>query len=157
MSTQRDIQLTVNGETHRLSVQPHETLVQVLRDRIGLTGTKLGCAEGECGACTVLVNGKAVNSCLTLAVRADGKEILTIEGVARNGQLDPIQAALIETGAVQCGYCLPGLILTARAMLNENPGCTEDEAKEYLRGNLCRCTGYVKLMQAIMSVAAAGK
>lgn len=147
------ITLTVNGDVYEMEVAPRRTLLDVIRDDIGLTGTKKGCDTGDCGACTVLLDGKAVNSCLVLAVDADGREITTIEGLARNGRLDPIQQAFIEYGAVQCGYCTPGMIMAARALLNHNPNPTEDQVRSAIAGNLCRCTGYVKIVQAIMAAA----
>jgi carbon-monoxide dehydrogenase small subunit len=147
-----EIKTTINGKTYRLDVPPNWSLAELLRRKLGLTGTKIGCETGECGACTVLVNGEPVNSCLMLAVEADGKEILTIEGLAGEGELHPLQKAFIEHGAVQCGFCTPGMILSAKALLDRNPEPTEDEIREALAGNLCRCTGYVKPMKAILSV-----
>lgn len=147
------INLTVNGELQKISVQPYESLLEVLRDKLDLTGTKYGCGTGECGNCTVLLNGKPILSCLTLAVAVDGKDVLTIEGLAKNGELDPIQKMFVEYGAVQCGHCTPGMVLTAKALLNENPNPTEEEVREYISGVLCRCTGYVKIVDAILAVA----
>jgi carbon-monoxide dehydrogenase small subunit len=147
------IRITVNGETHDLSVQPGETLLDLLREELGLTGTKRGCDNGECGACTVLLDGQPVNSCLVLAVEADGKEILTIEGLADGTQLHPLQEAFIREGAVQCGYCSPGMILTAKALLDEKPRPTEAEVKKAIAGNLCRCGAYQKIVKAVLSVA----
>lgn len=149
----RLIQLKVNGETHEVTVKPNETLLDVIRYKLELTGTKKGCDTGQCGSCTVLLDGKPVNSCLTLAIEARGKEILTIEGLARNGHLHPLQEAFIQEGAVQCGYCTPGMLLSAKALLDENPNPTEEEVKEAIAGNLCRCTGYVKIITAIMTGA----
>ena len=143
------IQLTINGVRRELDVRPNELLLNVLRERLFLTGSKYGCGIGECGACTVLLDGNPVLACLTLAAEADGHEILTIEGLARNGELDKVQEAFLEEGAVQCGFCIPGFIMTAKALLNENPKPTEDEIREYIKGNLCRCTGYVNIVKAI--------
>ena len=126
-------------------------MLDVIRYRLELTGTKKGCDTGQCGSCTVLLDGRPVNSCLILAIEARGKEILTIEGVAKNGQLHPLQEAFIQEGAVQCGYCTPGMLLSAKALLDENPNPTEEEVKEAIAGNLCRCTGYVKIVTAILT------
>ena len=147
------IELNVNQDTYSVAVKPNETLLDVLRDKIGLTGTKKGCDTGQCGACTVLVEGKPVPSCLILAVDVKEKEITTIEGVARESRLHPLQESFIEKGAVQCGYCTPGMILTAKALLDKSPNPTEQDIKEAIAGNLCRCTGYVKIVEAISSVA----
>ena len=149
------IQLTINGEVVDLLVPPNRTLLAVLREDLGLTGAKQGCDTGECGACTVLLDGLPVNACLVLAVLADGKQITTIEGLAQGEQLDPLQVAFHELGAVQCGFCTPGTILSAKAFLEENPNTTLDEVKQGLSGNLCRCTGYVKILEAVMAAAAA--
>jgi carbon-monoxide dehydrogenase small subunit len=149
----RSIQLTINNETYEVSVRPKDILLDVLRDQIGLTGTKKGCDVGECGACTILMEGDPVNACLVLAIEADGKEILTIESLAKDGQLDPLQQAFIDEGAIQCGFCTPGMILSAKALLDKNPKCTQDEIKEGISGNLCRCTGYVKIVKAIETAA----
>lgn len=146
----RLLKFRVNSDDYELFVEPWKTLVEVLRDELELTGTKIGCSSGICGACTVLVNGKAVKSCLILAHQANGKDILTIEGLGRDG-LHPLQQAFIDHFAVQCGYCTPGMILSARALLDENPDCTEENVKEALIGNLCRCTGYVKIVEAILA------
>jgi carbon-monoxide dehydrogenase small subunit len=143
------IKLTVNGEVYELLVEPNELLLDVLRNRLDLTGTKEGCGTGDCGACTVIVDSKSVNSCLMLAIEADGKEILTIEGLAKNGELDPIQKAFVNEGAIQCGFCTPGVVLSAKSLLDENPHPTEEEIKIWIAGNLCRCTGYVKIIKAI--------
>jgi len=150
------IELKINGEIHALSVKPNETLLDVLRDKIGLTGTKKGCDTGQCGACTVLLDGKPVPSCLMLAVDVKNSEILTIEGLAENGSLHSLQEAFVSEGAVQCGYCTPGMILSAKALLDQNPHPSEQEIKEAISGNLCRCTGYVKIIQAISCAAAKG-
>ena len=144
--------LKVNGEDYEIFTDPWKTLVRVLREDIGLTGTKEGCNTGNCGACTVLINGKAVKSCLILAAQAQDKDILTIEGLSRNG-LHPIQQAFIDHFAVQCGYCSPGMILAAKAFLDENPNPKEEEVKLHLTGNLCRCTGYVKIVEAVLAAA----
>jgi carbon-monoxide dehydrogenase small subunit len=147
------IQISVNGELHERSVEAKKTLLDLLRDDLELTGTKRGCDNGECGACTVLLNGQPVNACLVLAVEADGKEVLTIEGLADGPHLHPLQEAFIRHGAVQCGYCSPGMILTARALLDENPRPTEMEVKKAIAGNLCRCGTYNKVVRAVLSVA----
>ena len=147
------IKLKVNGDVHELSVDPNELLIDALRDRLDLTGTKEGCGAGDCGACTVIIDGKSVNSCLILAVEADGRDILTVEGVARNGRLDPIQKALIDEGAIQCGFCTPGMVLSAKALLDENPHPSDDEIKKSISGNICRCTGYQKIVRAIQEAS----
>lgn len=147
------INLQINGEPYEVSVKPNMTLLDFLRETIGLTGTKKGCDAGECGSCTVLLDGKAINSCLVLAVDANGRELLTIEGLAKNGQLHPLQEAFIQEGAVQCGYCTPGMLLSAKALLDENPTPTEEDVKRGIAGNLCRCTGYVRIVKAILSAA----
>ena len=147
------IDLLVNGDVYELCVAPHRLLVDVLRDDIGLTGTKKGCGVGECGSCTVLMDGKPVRSCLILALQAQGKEIVTIEGLGKKGELDPLQRLFLEKNAVQCGFCTSGMILTAKALLKENPNPTEEEVRDALAGNLCRCTGYVKIVDAIMAAA----
>jgi carbon-monoxide dehydrogenase small subunit len=145
----RIINLRINGEPVEAAVDPNRTLVQFLREDLGLTGTKHGCGLGDCGACTVILDGKPVNSCLVLAVQADGREVLTIEGLAENGELHPIQQAFVKNGAVQCGFCTPGMILSAKALLDENPRPTEAEIRTAISGNLCRCTGYQKIVEAI--------
>jgi len=147
------LHLTLNGEAVSLQVRPTKLLVDLLREDLGLTGTKKGCGNGECGACTVLLNGKPVNSCLMLALEAAGKNITTIEGLAPRGELHPLQRAFIEAGAVQCGYCSPGMILTGEALLNENPNPSEEDVKRAIEGNICRCTGYYKIIEAILNVA----
>lgn len=147
------IKLQVNHNSKELKVDINRTLLEVLRDDLGLTGTKYGCGNGECGACTVLVEGKPVSSCLTLAVSVDGKEITTIEGLETDGKLHPIQQSFIEKGAIECGYCTPGMMLVSKALLDENPNPSEKEIRDYLRGNLCRCTGYVKIVEAVMDAA----
>ena len=147
------IQLRVNGEDHDVVVSPNETLVEVLRDRLELTGAKMGCGEGACGTCTVLLDGKPVRSCLTLAVEVQGKEIVTIEGLAEGAKLHPVQEAFMEHGAIQCGFCSPGMILTGKALLDENPHPTEEEVRRAISGVVCRCTGYAKIVEAIMAAA----
>jgi len=149
----KEIEMNVNGEKHSLSVKPNMTLLDVLRNRLGLTGTKYGCGTGGCGACTVLIEGKPISSCLTLAITIEGKEIMTIEGMARDGKLHPIQEEFVKSGAIQCGYCTPGFVLTAKALLDENPNPTREEIRHYIRGNICRCTGYVKIVDAIVAAA----
>jgi 4-hydroxybenzoyl-CoA reductase gamma subunit len=147
------IKLNINGDIYEVAVKPKEVLIDVLRDKLGFTGTKRGCNSGRCGACTVLVDGKAVRSCLVIANKVQDKKIITIEGLAKNGVLDQIQEAFIEHGAVQCGFCTPGMIMTAKAFLKKNPNPTIDEVKEALSGNICRCTGYVKIIEAIEDAA----
>jgi aerobic carbon-monoxide dehydrogenase small subunit len=147
------LSLSVNGQPLTLDVQPHHTLLAVLRDQIQLAGTKECCAEGECGACTVLVNGQAVNSCLVLAVEMEGQEILTIEGLAADGRLAPIQEAFLDHGAVQCGFCIPGMIMAAASLLRVNPRPTVGEIQEGLAGNLCRCAGYSRIIAAVQKAA----
>jgi carbon-monoxide dehydrogenase small subunit len=151
-----ELSCTVNGEPVTLDVTPFVTLLDVLRDRLELTGTKYGCGEGECGACSVLLNGRVVNSCLVLAAECEGAEITTIEGLANDGRLHPIQQAFVDRGAVQCGFCTPGMIMAALSLLNTNPHPTEDEVKRALEGNLCRCTGYRKIIDAVLSLADGG-
>lgn len=153
MST-HSIVVTVNGVAERLDVPSNMTLLEMLRERLALTGTKNGCAAGECGACTVLMNGEPVNSCMVLAVEADGAEIVTVEGLARGEVLDPLQRAFVEEGAVQCGFCTPGMLISARALLDRNPNPSEAEIREALLGNLCRCTGYTRIVQAVQRAAA---
>jgi len=148
-----NIRLTVNGESYTVAVEPRESLLDVLRDKLSLTGAKKGCNRGDCGACTIIMDGKTVNSCLVLAVEADDREVLTIEGLANKGQLHPVQEAFIQYGAIQCGYCTPGMIMSAKALLDENPNPTEEEIKRAIGGNLCRCTGYVKIVDAIKKAA----
>ena len=145
--------MVVNGKRAEVQIAPDELLVDILRDRLGLTGTKVGCNEGECGACTVIMDGEAVLSCLIPAMRAQGKQITTIEGLSDGDTLHPLQQAFVEHGAVQCGYCIPGFIMSAQALLDRNAQPTRDEIKEAVAGNLCRCTGYVKILEAIESVA----
>ena len=150
--SKKSLQLTINGEPYELTVEPRTTLAELLREELHLTGTKEGCGIGMCGACTVLLDGKAIKSCLVLALKANGKEITTIEGLAAKGEIHPLQKAFIDHGAIQCGYCTPGMILSAKALLDENPHPTEEEVRMAMAGNLCRCTGYVKILEAILSV-----
>jgi carbon-monoxide dehydrogenase small subunit len=147
------ITLTVNGATHEVAVEPRQSLLQVLREVLHLTGTKEGCSEGECGACTVFLDGQTVDSCLVFGVEAHGRDIITIEGLARGEQLHPVQTAFADYGAVQCGFCTPGMILAAKALLDSNPHPTEAEIRRGISGNLCRCTGYVKIVEAIKAAA----
>ncbi|MDT3671841.1 MAG: (2Fe-2S)-binding protein [Aromatoleum sp.] len=149
--------MKLNDEQIEALVQENCTLLDFLRNQLGATGTKKGCEEGECGACTVLINGVPMNSCLMLAVEADGQEITTIEGIARNGELSPLQKAFIEKWGLQCGFCTPGMIMSATALLKENPSPTEFEIREAIAGNLCRCTGYAKIVEAISAAADAIK
>lgn len=145
--------ITVNNRPYQLEVEGQTTLLELLRDRLNLTGAREGCGEGECGACTVLLDGAPVASCLVLALQADGREVVTIEGLCQDGQLDPLQTAFLEHGAVQCGYCTPGMVMSAKGLLNGNPSPSESDIKRAIAGNLCRCTGYVKIVEAIASVA----
>jgi carbon-monoxide dehydrogenase small subunit len=145
----KEISITVNGTLYELSVKPWATLLEIIREDLGLTGTKEGCAVGECGACTVIMNGKTVNACLVLAPEADGKEILTIEGLAQGDVLDPVQEAFMEKGGMQCGFCTPGMILSTKALLSEKPEPTDQEIRNALEGNFCRCTGYTKIFESV--------
>jgi carbon-monoxide dehydrogenase small subunit len=147
------ITLRVNDREYRLEVAPNEILLNVIRDRLHLTGTKYGCGLGECGACTVLVDGRAILSCQTLAVSMDGRSITTIEGLSDRGKLHPLQEAFIAEGAIQCGFCTPGMILAAKALLDRNPDPTMEEIRNALRGNFCRCTGYVNIFNAVRKAA----
>jgi carbon-monoxide dehydrogenase small subunit len=151
--SQHEITLTVNGSHERATVPSNMTLMTMLREVLVLTGTKNGCAAGECGACTVLFNGEPVNACMVLAVEADGAEIVTVEGLARDGKLDAIQQKFIDLTGVQCGFCTPGMLISARALLDRCPYPTEDEIKDALRGNLCRCTGYARIVEAVKQAA----
>jgi carbon-monoxide dehydrogenase small subunit len=143
------LSLSVNGETRDVVVAPNKTLLEVLREDLALTGTKHGCELGECGTCTVLLDGEPVLSCLALPVECQGRRITTVEGMAEDGRLHPLQQAFAELGAAQCGYCTPGILLTAQALLADNPGPTRDEIRHALAGNLCRCTGYTKILEAV--------
>ncbi|HEV8713944.1 MAG TPA: (2Fe-2S)-binding protein [Candidatus Binatia bacterium] len=151
----REIDFTVNGETYSVVVDTRETLLDALRYRLGFMGPKEGCGNGNCGSCTVVLNGVTVDSCLAFAVEADGGEVTTIEGVAVDGRLHPVQQAFIENGALQCGFCTPGFILSAKALLERNPHPTEQEIRLALSGNLCRCTGYDKIVRAVMAASQA--
>ncbi len=148
----RHIALSVNGEEHDIEIEPNRLLLQALRDDIGLTGTKEGCSIGVCGACSVIVDERLVSSCLTLAVACQDKEITTIEGLAKEGKLHPMQQAFLDYGGFQCGICTPGQIIAAKALLDTNANPTEDEVKEWMSGNLCRCTGYYKILESVMAV-----
>jgi aerobic carbon-monoxide dehydrogenase small subunit len=151
------ITITVNGTPRTLDVEVHRTLLDALRDQLHLSGTKECCAEGECGACTVLLNGRAINACLVLAVECDGETVVTIEGIGSGGRLDPVQQAFVDSGAVQCGFCIPGMIVAARYLLSTNPHPNEDEIKEGLAGNLCRCAGYSRIIHAVSTAARRGQ
>lgn len=153
--TAHSITVTVNGVKEYLEVPSNLTLLQMIRERVALTGTKNGCEAGECGACTVLMNGEPVNSCMVLAAEADGAEIVTVEGLAHDGRLDVVQEAFAGEGAVQCGFCTPGMLISARALLNRNPAPTEAEIRDALMGNLCRCTGYTRIVRAVQKAARA--
>jgi len=146
------ITLTINGEAELVDVPSNLTLLQMLREKLALTGTKNGCAAGECGACTVMLDGEPVNSCMVLAVECDGASIVTVEGLADDGRLDPVQEALVEQGGVQCGFCTPGILISARALLNRSPHPGDAEIREALVGNLCRCTGYLRIIEAVKGV-----
>ena len=148
----QSLTMILNGEKVTVDVKPSATLVEVLRDQLELTGTKVACGEGECGACTVLLDGQPVNSCLVLALKAQGREVLTVEGLAPLGELHPLQKAFVEHGAVQCGYCTPGMLMSAKSLLDRNPNPTEEEIRLAISGNLCRCTGYAKIVEAIKAV-----
>lgn len=152
MIQKQHIQLRINGEPCEFLVEPNTLLINLLRDQVQLTGTKYGCGTGQCGACTVLVNGDPILGCLTLALAVDGMDIVTIEGVASaDGSLDPIQEAFLDTAAIQCGYCTPGMVLMAKDLLQKNPSPSEEQIREHIKGNLCRCTGYHRIVQAIQS------
>ena len=151
-----ELSFVVNGDPTTVEVSPFATLLDVLRDELELTGTKYGCGEGECGACSMLLDGKVVNSCLVLAIECQGSEVVTIEGLAAGGQLHPIQKAFVDHGAIQCGFCTPGMVMTAYALLRSNPSPTEGEIQRALEGNLCRCTGYRKIVDAVLSLAGGG-
>jgi carbon-monoxide dehydrogenase small subunit len=147
------IALTVNGEYEQVDVPSQMTLLQMLRDKLALTGTKNGCNAGECGACTVLLNGEPVNSCMVLAVECGGADILTVEGLAKDGVLDPVQQTIIDHGGVQCGFCTPGILISSRALLDRQPDPTDDDIRQALVGNLCRCTGYLRIVDAVKDAA----
>ncbi len=147
------ITFTINGEPEQIDVPSNMTLLRMLRERLGITGTKNGCSAGECGACTVMINGEPVNSCMILAVECDGSEIVTVEGLSENGNLAPIQEAIMESGGIQCGFCTPGILIASQALLNRNPNPNEAEIREALVGNLCRCTGYVRIVEAVQEAA----
>ena len=147
------ITVTINGETEIVTVPSHMTLLEMLREELALTGTKNGCASGECGACTVMMNGAPVNSCLVLAVETDGAEIVTVEGLAHDHTLDPLQEAFVESGAVQCGFCTPGMLISSKSLLTRNPHPTDHDIREALVGNLCRCTGYVRIVDGVRQAA----
>ena len=147
------LSLSVNGNPVSLAVEPHLTLLELLRDTLGLTGTKEGCGAGNCGACTVLLDGEPVNACLLLAVEAEGSEVITVEGLTNNGDLHPVQEALVAHGGLQCGFCTPGVILSSVVLLKRNPRPTEAEIRDALAGNLCRCTGYDKIVRAVQAAA----
>ena len=151
------IRLSVNGHTHELEVKPWATLLDTIREDLGLTGTKEGCGQGECGACTVLMDGRPVNACLILAVEAKGKEIITIEGLAQGGDLHPVQQAFVDMGGMQCGFCTPGMVLSAKALLDEKPNPSDEEIRKGLEGNFCRCTGYTKIIESVRAAAKAYK
>jgi carbon-monoxide dehydrogenase small subunit len=151
--TTQILTMTLNGEELTVQVEPSALLVEVLRDQLELTGTKVACGEGECGACTVLLDGQPVNSCLVPALKAQGRELITVEGLAPLGDLHPLQKAFVEHGAVQCGYCTPGMLMSAKALLDHNPSPTEDEVRLAISGNLCRCTGYAKIVEAILDAS----
>lgn len=150
----RLVSLTVNGDPYEVAVNPDARLLDLIRDGVGLTGTKEGCGEGECGACTVIMNGLPVNACLVLALQAEGAEITTIEGLTTDGTMSLLQQQFLERGAIQCGFCSPGMIMTAKALLDENATPTEDDVRDALSGNLCRCTGYEKIVDAVLATAA---
>jgi carbon-monoxide dehydrogenase small subunit len=150
-----EVHYTINGRAHEAYIEPNLTLLEVVRDDLRLTGTKEGCGTGDCGACSMIVDGKLVTSCLMLAPQADGAEITTIEGLATNGELHPVQQAFIDTGGVQCGFCIPGMILAGKALLDKNPKPDEQEIRSAIAGNLCRCTGYTKIVEAIAAAAEA--
>lgn len=151
--TEVQLDLTVNGRRHRLSIPAHYSLLDVLRNELELTGTKTNCLEAECGVCTVILDGKSVTSCTVLAAQCNGRQVMTIEGLAENATPHPLQEAFVEFGAVQCGYCIPGMIMTAKAFLDENPRPTREAVREAIAGTLCRCTGYQKIVDAIMAAS----
>lgn len=147
------ITLTINGEIEQVDVPSQMTLLQMLREKLAFTGTKNGCSAGECGACTVLLDGEPVNSCMVLAVECQGSQVVTVEGLAKDGVLDPVQQAILDHGGVQCGFCTPGMLISARALIDRNTDPSEDEIREALVGNLCRCTGYLRIIEAVQDAA----
>jgi carbon-monoxide dehydrogenase small subunit len=151
-----EIHVTVNDEPEQVAVPANMTLMRMLREKLALTGTKNGCSAGECGACTIILNGEAVNSCMVLAVECNGADVLTVEGLAKEAALDPIQDAIIKHGGVQCGFCTPGVLMSARALLDRNPNPSEEDIREALVGNLCRCTGYLPIVEAVQEAARYG-
>ncbi len=151
------ITLKVNGQPREIAVEPSWTLLETVREQLRLTGAKEGCGTGDCGACSMLVDGRLITSCLMLAVQAEGSEVTTIEGLATNGSLHPVQAAFVEKGGVQCGFCTPGMIMAAASLLNRNPSPTLDDVREGLAGNLCRCTGYAKIYESVLTAAEVGR
>ena len=155
--TKKLITLNVNGERSEVAVEPSWTLLETVREQLRLTGTKEGCGTGDCGACSMIVDGRLITSCLMLAVQADGRQITSVEGISTNGDLDPVQRAFIDKGGVQCGYCTPGMIVAARALLDANPNPTLDEVREGLAGNLCRCTGYTRIYESVLAAAEAAR
>ena len=155
--TKQLITLNVNGERSEVAVEPSWTLLETVREQLRLTGTKEGCGTGDCGACSLIVDGRLITSCLMLAVQADSREIISVEGISSNGDLDPVQRAFIDKGGVQCGYCTPGMIVAARALLDANPNPTLDDVREGLAGNLCRCTGYTRIYESVLAAAEAAR
>lgn len=153
----RLIKLRVNGEPREIAVEPTWTLLETVREQLRLTGSKEGCGTGDCGACSMVVDGRLITSCLMLAVQADGREVTTIEGLATNGALHPVQQAFVEKGGVQCGFCTPGMVMAAASLLERNPSPTTEEVREGLAGNLCRCTGYAKIYESVMAAAQMGR
>jgi len=151
--TKQLITLTVNGRRYEVAVEPRWTLLEMMREELRLTGSKEGCGTGDCGACSMIVDGRLVTSCLMLAVQAEGREVVTIEGLATNGTLHPVQQAFIDTGGVQCGFCTPGMVMAAKSLLDRNPSPNLEQVREGLAGNLCRCTGYAKIYEAVMQAA----
>lgn len=147
------ITIMINGEAEVVDVPSNMTLMKMLREKMALTGTKNGCSAGECGACTVILNGEPVNSCMVLAAECDGSEVVTVEGLAKDGKLDPVQEAIVDTGGVQCGFCTPGILISARTLLDRNANPSEGDIREALAGNLCRCTGYVRIIEAVKQAA----
>ena len=151
--SKQTIHIKINGETQEVAVEPHWTLLETVREQLALTGSKEGCGTGDCGACSMIVDGKLITSCLMLAPEADGSEVLTIEGLARNGELHPVQQSFIEAGGVQCGFCTPGMIMATKALLDRNSRPTLEDVRSGLAGNLCRCTGYAKIYEAVLAAA----